>query len=172
MLAEPEDMWGNSCASNTGVSDIPEGEERMGQKNIWRNNGWHFPKFLVKDKVLPDSSGEDTFSPLGCVCVCVCVGVHTRTHSQARLSLCDLPGLQLARVLCPRHFSGKNTGVGSHFLYTPGDLSSPGVQPPSRALAGGFFTTEPPGKPSPPDYCFLFQLNKYSIGSTIWQKLF
>lgn len=34
MLAEPEDMWGKSSASNTGVSDIPEGEERMGQKNI------------------------------------------------------------------------------------------------------------------------------------------
>ena len=30
----------------------------------------------------------------------------------------------------------------------PGDLSDPGVEPGSPALAGGFFTTEPPGKSS------------------------
>ena len=29
----------------------------------------------------------------------------------------------------------------------PGDLPDPGIKPPSPALAGGFFTTEPPGKP-------------------------
>ena len=27
------------------------------------------------------------------------------------------------------------------------DLSNPGIKPMSPALAGGFFTTEPPGKP-------------------------
>ena len=30
---------------------------------------------------------------------------------------------------------------------SPGDLSNPGTEPTSSALAGGFFTTEPPGKP-------------------------
>ena len=30
---------------------------------------------------------------------------------------------------------------------SPGDLSDPGIEPMSPALAGGFFTTEPPGKP-------------------------
>ena len=30
---------------------------------------------------------------------------------------------------------------------TPGDLPDPGIKPVSPALAGGFFTTEPPGKP-------------------------
>ena len=30
----------------------------------------------------------------------------------------------------------------------PGDLPYPGVEPMSPALAGGFFTTEPPGKPT------------------------
>ena len=84
-------MLGNRNASNLGVSDIPEGEERTGQKNIWRNNGWHFPKFLVKDKVLPDSSGEDTFSLLECVCVCVCVRARVCTHLQTHLSVCDPP---------------------------------------------------------------------------------
>ena len=28
-----------------------------------------------------------------------------------------------------------------------GDLSDPGIEPESPALANGFFTTEPPGKP-------------------------
>ena len=30
---------------------------------------------------------------------------------------------------------------------SPGDLPNPGIEPPAPALAGGFFTTEPPGKP-------------------------
>ena len=30
---------------------------------------------------------------------------------------------------------------------SPGDLLDPGIQPESPALAGVFFTTEPPGKP-------------------------
>ena len=30
---------------------------------------------------------------------------------------------------------------------SPGDLPDPGIEPPSPALAGKFFTTEPPGKP-------------------------
>jgi len=33
---------------------------------------------------------------------------------------------------------------------SPGDLSGPGFKPMSPALAGGFFTTEPPGKPLVP----------------------
>ena len=40
---------------------------------------------------------------------------------------------------------------------TPGDLPDPGMEPKllvSLALADGFFTTKPPGKPSSPDtYC-------------------
>ena len=31
---------------------------------------------------------------------------------------------------------------------SPRDLPDPGIEPVSPALAGGFFTTEPPGKPS------------------------
>ena len=30
---------------------------------------------------------------------------------------------------------------------TPGDLPNPEIEPKSPALAGGFFTSEPPGKP-------------------------
>ena len=31
---------------------------------------------------------------------------------------------------------------------SPGDLPNPGIEPLSPALEGGFFTTEPPGKPA------------------------
>ena len=37
---------------------------------------------------------------------------------------------------------------------TPGDLPNPEIEPMSPALSGGFFTTEPPGKP-----IFLNQLS-------------
>jgi len=44
-------------------------------------------------------------------------------------------------------FPGKNIGVvcGLPFL-PPGDLSNPGTELSSPALAGRFFTIEPPGK--------------------------
>ena len=48
--------------------------------------------------------------------------------------------------LGPWHFPGKNTGVGCHFPML-GNLPNPGIElqsPASPALAGGFFTTEPP----------------------------
>ena len=35
---------------------------------------------------------------------------------------------------------------GGLLFPSPGDLPEPGIKPTSPALAGGFFTTEPPGK--------------------------
>ena len=44
---------------------------------------------------------------------------------------------------CPRqeHWNGFPVSL-------PGDLPGPGIKPASPALAGTFFTTEPPGKPN------------------------
>ena len=51
--------------------------------------------------------------------------------------------------LCPWNFPGKNTGVGYHFLlegiFLTQRLNLSFFLSP--ALATGFFTTEPPGKP-------------------------
>ena len=33
---------------------------------------------------------------------------------------------------------------------SPGDLPDPEIESASPGLSGGFFTTEPPGKPQPP----------------------
>ena len=43
-------------------------------------------------------------------------------------------------------FPGKNTGV-SCYSPPPGDLPDLGTEPASAVLAGGFFTSQPPGKP-------------------------
>ena len=61
------------------------------------------------------------------------------------IQLFQTHGLQPTRFLCSWDFPGKNTGVCCHFLLqgiflTQGSNLSP-------ALAVGFFTTEPPGKP-------------------------
>ena len=55
-------------------------------------------------------------------------------------------GLQLARLLCPWDFPGKNTGVGCHFLLQgtfPIQVSNPHL----LCLLHWLFTTGPPGRP-------------------------
>ena len=58
-------------------------------------------------------------------------------------------GLQPARLLCPRDFPGKSTGMGCRFLLPrkkiPGDLPHPGIA--TSLLGSRSFTSEPPGKP-------------------------
>ena len=46
---------------------------------------------------------------------------------------------------CPWDSSGRSIG-GLPFPF-PGDLPDPGIETASLALAGEFFTMEPPGKP-------------------------
>ena len=77
--------------------------------------------------------------------MCVC--------TQSCPTLYDLMDCSPPGSSCPRKFSGKNTGVGSHFP-PPEDLSDPGIKLASPALAGGCFTTiisqvdsVSPGKP-------------------------
>ena len=70
-------------------------------------------------------------------------------YAQSCLILCN-PRLQPAKFLCPWDFSDKSSGVGVPFPPSE-DLSGPGIKPKSPAspaLAGRFFTTEPPGNPS------------------------
>ena len=82
------------------------------------------------------------------------------------------PLIVAARLLCPWHFPGKNSGVCCHL---PSSSAIKPMSAVSPALASRFFTTEPPAKPmftsfppkkeSPRDLiklCFLL----------LWQKLF
>ena len=79
-----------------------------------------------------------------------------------RVLRCSVVSDSFSMLLCPWNSPGKNTGDGCHFLL-PVNLPNPGIKPPSLvspALASGFFTTAPPGKPShtqrsPNPYKFL-----------------
>ena len=53
---------------------------------------------------------------------------------------CSLPGSLVNGFPRQEYWSGLP-------FPSPGDLPDPGIEPISPALAGGFFTTEPPGKP-------------------------
>ena len=60
-----------------------------------------------------------------CVCVCVCVCV-CDCHSGVSNSL-QPHGLQPTRLPCSWDSSGKNTGMGSQPVPSPGDLVDPGI---------------------------------------------
>ena len=90
-----------------------------------------------------------------CLIVCCCCSVaklcttlrcQTLVH-QAHLSM---------------RFSRQEYWSGLPFS-SPEDLPNPGIKPRSPTLAGGFFTTEPLGKPIG-DYIYLFILQKTKFG--------
>ena len=84
------------------------------------------------------ADGDGCFKCVICPCVCVL--------SESCPTLCRPRGLQPSRLLCPWDFPSKSTGVGCCFLQ--GFFPAQGSNPVSPALAGGFFTTVPPGKPT------------------------
>ena len=63
-----------------------------------------------------------------------------------RHSLMSHPMTAADQALLLMGFSRPESGSGLPFP-PPGDLLDPGIKPMSPALAGGFFTAEPPGKP-------------------------
>ena len=72
------------------------------------------------------------------VCVCVCAPVVSDSVTPWTIS-CQAPlSMEFYRQEC---WSGLS-------FPPPGDLPNPGIKPVSPVLAGVFFTTEPPGKPS------------------------
>ena len=78
------------------------------------------------------------------------ISVHLKAKNcclvaKSRPTLLQAPGLWPARLLCPWDFPSKNAGVACHSLLQ--GIPDPRVELKSPALAGGFFTTESPGKP-------------------------
>ena len=73
-------------------------------------------------------------------CVCHCL------VAQSCPTRCHPMDCKPTRLLCLRGFSRQEywSGLPSS---PPGDLPDPEMEPTSPALAGRFFTTEPPGKP-------------------------
>ena len=76
-------------------------------------------------------------------CLCVCTHVHAFIHTVMSDSLQPY-GLQPPSL--SMEFSKQEYWSGLPFP-TPGDILDPGIEPTSLALAGRFFTTEPPRTP-------------------------
>ena len=79
------------------------------------------------------------FQKVSCCCSCLV----TKSHR----FFCDtidysLPGYYTMSMEFPRQKYWSGLPFSS-----PGDFPDPGIKPVSPALAGGFFTSEPPGKP-------------------------
>ena len=68
----------------------------------------------------------------------------------SHVQLCETLGTVACQAPLSMGFSSQEYWCGLLFP-SPGDLPDPGIEPEfpaSPALAGGFFTTEPPGKPT------------------------
>ena len=70
------------------------------------------------------------------------------------LSLCQVQLFETTQTIARRTLLSKEFFIHEHWsglpFPPPGNLPDPGIKPESPtvpALAGGFFTTEPPGKP-------------------------
>ena len=69
-----------------------------------------------------------------------------------------------------KEFRRQEHWSGCHFLFQ-GIFSTPGIKPASPALAGGFFTTEPSGKPLSRLYVII-KIHFYPhMNKTIWHLL-
>ena len=96
-----------------------------------------------------------------CVCVCVCVCVCTRACIRtSHLTVYDPMGCSLPGSPLSVEFSGKDAGVGCHFLLQ--GSSWPRNRTQVYCFAGGFYflTAEPPGKPDGRYIYFIIQPQK------------
>ena len=118
------------------------------KKNIFSRDFWCGP-FLFKVSIESYNAASvlcfGFFGHEACgilaSCVCAC------SVAKSCLALWDPMDGSPPGSSCPWDFPGKNTGVGCHVLLQEIYLPDSGVKPTSPALAGEFFTTEPPGKP-------------------------
>ena len=83
-------------------------------------------------------------------------GLVPRLHGSVVSALCDPHGLLTSRLLCPRNFPGKITGVGCHFILQ-GIFPAQGSKPHLLHLLCwqvDSLPLVPPGKPHlVPDHC-------------------
>ena len=71
--------------------------------------------------------------------------IFSEVKSLSRVQLFAIPWTVVYQVSLSMGFSRQEYWSGLPFP-SPGDLPDPGIEPKSPALAGGFFTIEPPGK--------------------------
>ena len=113
----------------------------------------HFHTWILFEKLFPQVTGP-------CLALwyeaCVCMSA----QSLSRVQLFATPWTVACQAPLSMGFPRQEYWSGLPFL-SPGDLPNPGIKPVSPALASGFFTTEPPGKP----YVKCICVNKFTWNS-------
>ena len=111
------------------------------------SHAWLLYSSLVRRVLLPPSyecgnRGSERLSDFPEVCCCwSCCLIAQPCPSLCDPIDCGPPGSSVHRVTLQEYWS--------ELLFpSPGALPNPGIRPVSPAPAGGFFTTEPPGKPA------------------------
>ena len=84
----------------------------------------------------------------GSCCGARAIGTRGSVVVALRLSSCGLQALERRLSSC---------GARAQLLRGMWDLPGPGIEPVSPALAGGFLTTVPPGKPPPECFSIFFK---------------
>ena len=92
----------------------------------------------------------------------------SRGHSSLRCVGFSLRRLLLLRSTGSRHAGFSGCGTRASLLCGMWDLPGPGLEPMSPALAGGFLTIAPPGKPLSLFLKYLFSKN-FSIKGKKWK---
>ena len=130
----PQVMWGLSSLTRDQTCTRCTGR--------WSLNHWttrEVPRFWYFSKDQKEVRGAVNIwrkNMLGSFCCWV--AVMSESFAIQWTIACQVP--------LSREFPRQEYWSGLSFL-SPGDLPSPEIEPRSPALAGGFFTTEPPGKP-------------------------
>ena len=103
----------------------------------------HVSSFLSEMTEIPDQAAvgkEHKWSLSTCVCLCVCTCACACTQLLSLVRLCATPWTVAPRAPLSMGFSRKEYWRGLPFP-SPGDLSKPGIEAASPALAGRLFTT-------------------------------
>ena len=130
-----------NCQRNVGVQIVLR--ESVSEFSVSTSA---IPKSNVAENVLGLASFFFTMFPLvpgplvHITCCCLVFKSCLTFLPPYGLSKSLLPGSSVHGISYARYWSGLP-------FPSPRDLSNPGIKPTSLALAGGLFTTEPPGKP-------------------------
>ena len=116
--------------------------------------------YLPRQKSLmsPSQPHPQPWQPLTCFlpCVCVCVCVHAQSLNHVQLFA--TPRTAAHQAPLSMVFPSQESWSGQPFP-SPRGLPDPGIEPTPPALAGGFFTSEPPRKPFLPYSSPFFRMS-------------
>ena len=134
----------NTCFSLTKISVIVS-TVVMPTPCWWRRKSMLRLAVIVFSPTVISSRSLNLVCQVTCVCVCVCACVCVYVHLLSHVRLFVTPWTVARQAPLSMGFFSQEYWSELPFP-SPRDLPHPGMESTSPALAGGFFTTEPPGK--------------------------